>query len=100
MGEVAIGLQAKGQRVPQRQVMLLGADQMEWGAVAVRSTSCSSRMGLARMPLQADTEYHRPQQGNQAEQGEDETKLGASSVMHIKPSLCYTIQLNIRSLPV
>src|SRR5260370_4037239 len=98
MGEVAIGLKAKGQRVPQRQVMLLGADQVErW---ALRRDSCPSCMGLARMLLQADTDCHRPYQGNKAEQGEDETKPGASSMMHIKPSLCCTIRLNTPRLPV
>jgi hypothetical protein len=82
MCEVAIGLKAKGERVTQRQVMLLGSNEMERGAV--KGYYCPSRMGLARMPLQAGTECHRSHQGYQAEQGEDETTFGASSAMHIK----------------
>src|SRR6266853_1638066 len=57
-------------------------------------------MGLARMSLQADAECHCPYQGNQAEQGEDETTFGALSTMHRKPSLCKSIQLNTRLSPV
>src|SRR5258706_446395 len=72
---------------------------VRWYRVKPRLSAGSSRMRLARMPLQADAECHRPHQGNQAEQGEDET-FEASSAMHIKPSLCFTIRLNTRLLPI